>query len=487
MTLKQDFESRKTWHNNRSSTIFPIDIKDNSDFALVFINYWKIKNKIKNLKCNMRIFDQEGNILKLHQHNLKIHNEIYISNFFKVKRFLGIVEVEFISLDNLRFAFPGITGFYISPKKLISGVHAAGRIIHSSEGKKYLDYSLETNFSLKFIEKKVVPFISLFNSNVEKKLNPIFLELKNNFNKTIKKISINNRLKKPYSNKIFYLDDYFKKEYLKKSAYCIVKTNNSDVFPRMICGNYHKKLHHYEVTHSFPVQQNQRDRIDNKYMHRKDVDHISFLSFVKPKKVNLKLRVFPTNLSLDLNTKLLIYDKKNKKLKIKKFFSFNPGKKMFEYDVQDNEEFGCISLKQKNIPARINASFIYSNNNKLGLSTDIATGFHSIDYPIKQMHWGSFFSSSKIKTNILIKRTNHFKCLKKTKGSITFYGKNIKKKINIVLLPTDFKIIRFNEIIKNQNDQINSYSWIAKFKNGSGVEFFCNSYGKDFISGDHAF
>ena len=83
------------------------------------------------------------------------------------------------------------------------------------------------------------------------------------------------------------MDDYFKKEYLKKSAYCIVKTNNSDVFPRMICGNYHKKLHYYEVTHSFPVQQNQRDRIDNKYMHRKDVDHISFLSFVKPKKVNL--------------------------------------------------------------------------------------------------------------------------------------------------------------------------------------------------------
>ena len=64
-----------------------------------------------------------------------------------------MVEVEFISLDNLRFAFPGITGFYISPKKLISGVHSAGRIIHSSEGKKYLDYSLETNFSLKFIEK----------------------------------------------------------------------------------------------------------------------------------------------------------------------------------------------------------------------------------------------------------------------------------------------------------------------------------------------
>ena len=96
MSLKRDFENIKTWHTNRSSAVFPIDIKDNSDFAIVFINYWKLKNKIKDLKCNIRIFNQEGDIVKLHQHHLRIHNEIYISDFFKVKRFLGMVEIDFL-------------------------------------------------------------------------------------------------------------------------------------------------------------------------------------------------------------------------------------------------------------------------------------------------------------------------------------------------------------------------------------------------------
>ena len=36
---------------------------------------------------------------------------------------------------------------------------------------------------------------------------------------------------------------------------------------------------------------------------------------------------------------------------------------MFEYDVKDNEEFGCISLKQKNIPARINVIKIREMDN----------------------------------------------------------------------------------------------------------------------------
>ena len=50
---------------------------------------------------------------------------------------------------------------------------------------------------------------------------------------------------------------------LNKSEYCIVKTNASDVFPRMI-QNYHKQQHHYEVTHSYPVIKNKKDIINLK-------------------------------------------------------------------------------------------------------------------------------------------------------------------------------------------------------------------------------
>ena len=487
-TLKDDFKKRSDWNNNRSSAIYPIDIRKNSDFAIVFINYWKLKNRIKSLACNLRLFDQEGNLIKVYKHNLKTHNEILFSKIFKIENFLGMLEVEFISLENLKFLFPGITGFYISPSNIISGVHSAGRIKNKNEINKKDSSSLETNFTLKFNKNnKITPFISLFNSNSQKKKNPIFLVLKDKFNKTVKKITIDNELKKPFSNKIFYLDNYFNNDHLSNSDYCIVKTNSVDVFPRMVCGNYHKNLHHYEVTHSFPLQKNNSDRIDNNVLKKREVDHMSFLPFVKSKKINLKLRVFPTNLKSNLNAILFLYNKKKSILEKKKNIIFNPGKKMFEYTLKNNEEFGCISLKQKNIPSRINTSYIYSNKNKLGLTTDTALGFKSIEYPVKQTHWGSFYSSSKIETEILIRRINHYKCNKKATGIITFYGYNFKKTIKLNLKPTDFKIINFSKILKKQNNISKSYSWIAKFKKGSGIEIFWNSYGKNFISGCHAF
>ena len=49
----------------------------------------------------------------------------------------------------------------------------------------------------------------------------------------------------------------------------------------MICGNFYRKIHHYEVTHSFSVQKNTKDFIDPKYFKDKKVNHVSFLPFVK--------------------------------------------------------------------------------------------------------------------------------------------------------------------------------------------------------------
>ena len=487
-TLKQDFERRKKWINHRSSTIYPINIKNNSDFLLLFLNYWKLKNKINKLRCNLKFFNEEGNIIKFYKYKIKTHNEIYISKILPENYFSGMLEVEFISPENLGYPFPGISGFYVSPQKLISGVHAAGRILNSNEKKNNKIHSLESNFSLKYVKNKTVPFVSLFNSKKRKRSNPIILELKNSVNKTIKKKLILNELKKPFSNKIFYLDDYFKNLDLLKSNYCVVKTNNVDVIPRMICGNYHKDYHHYEVTHSYPVQENKKDIIDNKHLNKNNVEHMSFLPFLKSKNTNLKLRIFPTNLNAVLRAKLFVFDKKNKKLKRKKNIFLYPGKKMFELNLKNkNDEFGCISLKQKNVPSRINTSYIYYNNNKFGTSTDTALGFKSIDYPLKKTHWGSFIASSQIKSEILIRRINHLKTLKKAKGTIIFYGKNFKKEIKMTLLPTDFKIIFPNKIIKKLSKKINTYSWIAKFENGSGIEIFWNSYSNNFITGDHSF
>ena len=69
---------------------------------------------------NLRFYGEKGNFVNLYEtHISKNHNEFFLKKIVGNK-FKGIVEVEFISSSNLGYPFPGVTGFYISPKKLIS-------------------------------------------------------------------------------------------------------------------------------------------------------------------------------------------------------------------------------------------------------------------------------------------------------------------------------------------------------------------------------
>ena len=99
MSLKKDFEQRATWHSNRSSCIYPLDIKRGSDFAVAFLNYWKIKNKIKSLNINLRFFDNNGILQHIYSENIiKDHYEIKASKVINKSSFSGMVEIEFISI-----------------------------------------------------------------------------------------------------------------------------------------------------------------------------------------------------------------------------------------------------------------------------------------------------------------------------------------------------------------------------------------------------
>ena len=100
-----------------------------NDVNIVFLNYWKIKNKIDNVICNIRIHDEKGNLIKLFTLNIsKEHYAISIKSILESNtNFKGIAIIEFISSENFGFTFPGVTAFYSSNLNF-SGVHTAGRI-----------------------------------------------------------------------------------------------------------------------------------------------------------------------------------------------------------------------------------------------------------------------------------------------------------------------------------------------------------------------
>ena len=90
-TLKKDFELRKKWYSNRSSTIYPLDIDKGSDFCLSFINYWKLKNKIFDLKMNLRFYDEKGNFVNFYEtYIVKNHKEFFFKKIIG-NRFKGMV------------------------------------------------------------------------------------------------------------------------------------------------------------------------------------------------------------------------------------------------------------------------------------------------------------------------------------------------------------------------------------------------------------
>jgi len=447
-----------------------------------------MKNKINNVFLIISIFKEDGGKYGQKKLYIKDHNEISISNAFNLKKFKGIAHVEFFSEQNLRFPFPAISGFYISPKKLLSGVHSAGRILNPSEVKKKKISYEESNFSLKFRKGVTTPFFSFFNSPVKKKNNKILITLRDSTKKLIEKIIIKNKILKPFQNEIFYLENYFCEKSLSKSYYATIKIDSNDTFPRLICGNYHKKLHHFEVTHSYGVVKSS-DYIKNHHLQDKKVEHMSIMPFIKPKELKLKLRMFPTSLKAKLSADVYILDEGSKKIKFREKLNFDPSFKALEYNINDKVSFGFMTLKQKKIPARLNTTYIYSNDNNLNLSTDIAAGFKSIDYPIKRNHWGSVWAAKNINAKILIRRTTFYKDKSLSKGTLKIYGKNnFFKKIKLSLKNNDYKIVDINKFINLKNNQPKSFSWMLNIEqNPSGVETFWTSYNGSFICGEHGF
>lgn len=79
---------------------------------------------------------------------LSEHNEFSVREVISDSEFFGMIEIEIISLENIKFVFPAITGVYKSGS-YFSGVHSAGRIKGSDENHNSI-ITEETNWECKF-------------------------------------------------------------------------------------------------------------------------------------------------------------------------------------------------------------------------------------------------------------------------------------------------------------------------------------------------
>ena len=241
----------------RSSAIFPFLIHKKMDTKVLFLSYWFLKRRIKNLYFLLTIRSEKGDILlrnSLDINKVKAYS-ISIKEFLKKKKisfkdkFKGSVELEVFSTQNLYYPFPAFVVNYVNNSS--SFVHTCGRTFNDIDDQKTTLKFLtpETGFDI-YPNKNLDPFFSFVNGNTETINSKINVEILLDKNKKIKKNFFFKKIN-PYETKfIFFLNNYEKKK-IKYKTTLRIKHNFSSFFPRFLSGNIEKNLASSSITHSY--------------------------------------------------------------------------------------------------------------------------------------------------------------------------------------------------------------------------------------------
>ncbi len=494
--MKDGYKNVNNNYTNRSSCVFPLFISEINDVEIVFLNYWKIKNKIYNVTCNIRIHDEQGNLIKLFTLNIsEEHYAISIKSILESStNFKGIAIIEFISSENFGFTFPGVTAFYSSNLNY-SGVHTAGRIKNPEE-KKIPSEIIETNWNCKW-GNGITPFFTIFNGSLQNKKTFIQVKILNSKNKLVISENIPLNLEEPYSNKFFFLDEIFDFNELKIDNDCFieVKIPFSDFFPRMICGNFFRKDQFLEVTHSFENQKDNTDYLDEVTKESNEYRIPSINPIATNSDLNLELLFFPTNCIGNVFGKWRSGNFKETLTKSEESFDWQCGGResnLKKIKIKNGNKIKALDITQGKIPVRINTNYIYKlNHSNSEFSTDIAAGQITEYFPPKRFTWGHGIVGKDYKTVIFLTSFSHDKnCRVESMGNLFLcIGKN--KFESSHKIPMDSGIeINVNEILKDKFDleQISFISWYYIQEKRTKLIGYWLSYSKTGkITGDHAF
>ena len=328
INIEKTYIDRNLWKNNRTSAVFPCYLNSNNDQIICFQNYWKWKNKIKDVFLLLRIVNQQNSSHLTKKIKISEHNSISLKKIFKVDNYNGLVECQFFSKSNLRYPYPAIYCFYENKNNCISVVHSAGRMQNVSEKKISQEFE-ESNFYCT-LNKDFQPFMHFFNGIKKNKNQKLEIKILNFNNDLIIKRNFLLKLTQPLSSKIIYLSDIFKKNELEKiyekNFYIRVKRKVHGVFGRIVAGNYNKKFDAFFTTHTLSTydKSETRDEIEINSNYNSSV----FLPLTNSKPLSLKTICYPINQKFNANFELKISKKDNINLKNpKKFLMLRINKK----------------------------------------------------------------------------------------------------------------------------------------------------------------
>jgi len=366
----------------RSSAIFPCNANKFLDTKILFMGYWMIKKNIKTNLMRYKLRNRHGKMLitkitkinKIKAYSISTKN---LLNKLNIKEnFLGSLEVEFLSKEDLVFPYPACV-IILDYKGGSSFVHTIGRVYNNK--KDHLANSkikvAESGFDI-IPNAGFYPFISFVNGNLMLKNQILKIKIINSKNEYfIKKINLETI--KPFETKFIQIMDEDEKKFLiNKKGTCIIDHNLSGFYPRFLAGNYNEQKTKFSVTHSY--YDTKKIKEDFKNQNKKDFFDATLVVPIFKKKYLTELSLYPiySSSSFNLNLELFksngekIFTKKNffkSKKNSLKFININDQlKKINLMKFKENYFLGKISIDSKTaIPSRLKFGLNIISKNKL--------------------------------------------------------------------------------------------------------------------------
>jgi hypothetical protein len=484
LSIKDTFKDRIKWNNKRSSTIFPIYLNNNNDQVLVFQNYWKWKNKINKIKFILTLRNENSKIKSQIKIDINDHNEISIKKFFNIKKsFLGQLECELKSSENLKFPYPALLMFYKNNHGFLSSVHSAGR--HIGENEKVSSKFYESNFHC-LMNSEFCPVIHFFCGDILKEkynfIELIFLDEKNCL---IFKKKLLNFFLKPYSSKIIFLEKYLKKSEIKKIYnrvfFIKIKFEIPNIFGRLIVGNYDKKNDALFLTHTFRVFNSKKKNLINL---NKKYNSTGFIPLMNSYPLRLIAKSYPTNASaVSKFSDYILKNNENNKIGTGLLKTGDNSKNIFKIENSESK-YRIIEFKDS-IPDRVNVELNYFLKNSRH-PTDIADGIKTCYQPRKSSYWGHGVCKKNYKTFIIIGNYSNLKDeMVNDKISLTLFSNKKKIKKNIFLKKKSFRVLKFKDLKSKFGSDY--FSWKV-YSTKANLNIYWLSFNDEgSICGDHAF
>jgi hypothetical protein len=244
----------------RSSAIFPVIQQNGVSSRILFMGYWILKRNIREISAIISLRNTAGALLarstliiqQAKTFRIELADELERAGLGKNADFIGSLEIEFFSTQNLFFPFPAVVINYYGPH-FSTVVHTAQRVYNDIEDRIRNSQTEvpEAGFNL-YADEEREPFIGLINGCYPVPESTMNLQLINHEQKE-KKCQIKLGALAPYETRWIYpahhcdLQTFFSG----KPGSAKINFQVDWIFPRLVVGNFHKNIPALTITHTY--------------------------------------------------------------------------------------------------------------------------------------------------------------------------------------------------------------------------------------------